>query len=172
MAEDTEQQGQTTPAATPVVVIVDPVESVRGEATRRIVNAGIFTIEQIQRENMAAPSTLPYVRFTIPQSAEFDFTTQNRQSKTIILEFDIMTRSLTSTQQAGQLAQKIENAFGINDRTGSNRKISLPGWTGVSATVYKFGRGTAQNESDVNIFYLPVLLYVRLDVGYGAKYEV
>lgn len=153
-------------------IIVDPVESVRGEATRRIVDAGIFDIDHIQRENMAAPSTLPYVRFTIPQSGEFDYETQSRQIKRIILEFDIMTRSLTSTQQAGQLAQKIENAFGINDRTGANRKISLPGWTGVSATVYKFGRGTAQNETDVNIFYLPVLLYVRLDMGYGAKYEV
>lgn len=152
--------------------IVDPVESVRGEAMRRIVQAGIFTLDQIQRENSAAPDTIPYCRITIPQGAEFAFDSQVRQSKTVIVEFDILTKALTQTQLAGQLAQRIENAFGFMSRSSSDRTITMTGWTGANAVVQKFGRGTASVESDKNLYYLPVLLYVSLTIGKGAKYEV
>lgn len=160
------------PISEVATAVVDPVESVRGTATKRIIRAGIFTSDQIQRENAAAPEGLPYCRITVPQGAEFEFDSQERQSRTVILEFDIMTKALTQTQLAGQLAASIEAEFGLFDRSGGRRSIDLPGWTGASATVYKFGRGTANTENGKGLYYLPVLLYVRINLNDGAHYEI
>lgn len=150
--------------------IPDPIETLRAQAMKRIVDAGIFSIEQIQRENGAAPEELPYCRLTIPQAADFDTFSQKYMDKTVILEFDVMTRALGLTQTAGMIATSIENEFGIFDRSGDSRKINMPGWNGVSAVISKFGRGTAQIETEENIYYLPVLLYVTLTVESGATY--
>lgn len=152
--------------------VVDPVESIRGTVTKRIINAGIFTSGQIQRENAAAPESMPYCRITIPQGSEFLFDSQVRQSKVVIAECDIMIKALTQTQLAGQLAAKIEAEFGLFDRDADKRRIALPGWSGASAVVYKYGRGTASTEDDKGIFYFPVLLYVELSLTAGAKYEI
>lgn len=152
-------------------MIVDPVESVRGEILRKLVNSEIFPIEQIQKENSLAPEELPYCRFTMPQSGGFIVDSQKIQSKTVIAEFDIMTRAITQTQLTGQYAARIEDLFGLFDRDPEKAKIPMPGWSGASAVITDFERGTATVEADVNIFYLPVLLYVRITLEKGAKFE-
>ena len=153
-------------------MIVDPVESLRGEAMRRIVDNNIFLIDQIQKENSIAPDSLPYCRITIPQADEVIFRSQRIMQKTVIVEFDILTSAMTQTQLAGQLASKIEDVFGLYDRDPLKKKIILPGWSGVEADVERYGRGTATVEQDVNLFYLPVLIYVRLTIFSNAKFEV
>lgn len=152
-------------------MIVDPVESVRGEILRRVVNSEIFPIEQIQRENSLAPEELPYCRFTMPQSGEWLADSQQIQTKTVIAEFDIMTRAMTQTQLAGQYAARIEELFGLYDRDSAKMAIPMPGWTGASAIISQFQRGTASVEADANIYYLPVLLYVKITLQKGAKFE-
>lgn len=148
----------------------DPIETLRAQAMKRIVDAGIFTLEQIQRENGKAPDVLPYCRLTIPQAAEYDMYSQEQMEKTVIIEFDVMTRAFGLTQTAGMIATAIENAFGMYDRKGSLRNIPMPGWTGIDVTVSKFGRGTAQVETEENIYYLPILIYARITVQDGATY--
>lgn len=152
-------------------MIVDPVESVRAELLRKVVNSGIFSLDQIQRENTLAPEELPYCRFTMPQSGGFEADSQRIQSKTVIAEFDIMTQAMTQTQLAGQYAARIEDLFGLFDRDPEKAKIPMPGWSGASAVVTEFQRGTASTEADTNIYYLPVLLYIRITLQKGAKYE-
>ena len=152
-------------------MIVDPVESVRAELLRKVVNSGIFSLDQIQRENALAPEELPYCRFTIPQSGGFEADSQKIQSKTVIAEFDIMTKAMTQTQLAGQYAARIEDLFGLFDRDPEKAKIPMPGWSGASAVITEFQRGTASTEADTNIYYLPVLLYIRITLQKGAKYE-
>lgn len=148
----------------------DPIETLRAQAMKRIVDAGIFPLEQIQRENGRAPEELPYCRLTIPQAAEYDMYSQEQMEKTVIIEFDVMTRAFGLTQTAGMIATAIENAFGMYDRKGSLRNIPMPGWTGIDVTVSKFGRGTAQVETEENIYYLPILIYARITVQDGATY--
>lgn len=148
----------------------DPIETLRAQAMKRIVDAGIFPLEQIQRENGKAPEELPFCRLTIPQAADFEAFSQEYMEKTIIIEFDVMTRAFGLTQTAGMIATAIENAFGIFDRKSELREIPMPGWNGVSVTVSKFGRGTAQVETEENIYYLPVLIYVGFSVKDGASY--
>lgn len=148
----------------------DPIETLRAQAMKRIVDAGIFTLEQIQRENGKAPEELPYCRLTIPQAADFEAFSQEYMEKTVIIEFDVMTRAFGLTQTAGMIATAIENAFGIFNRKSELREIQMPGWNGVSVTVSKFGRGTAQVETEENIYYLPVLIYAVLSVEDGASY--
>ncbi|MBQ7404225.1 MAG: hypothetical protein IJW05_12405 [Lentisphaeria bacterium] len=148
----------------------DPIETIRAQAMKRIVDAGIFPLEQIQRENGRAPEELPYCRLTIPQAAEFDAFSQESMEKTIIIEFDVMTRAFGLTQSAGMIATSIENAFGMFDRGGTLRQIPMPGWNGIDVTVSKFGRGTAQVETEENIYYLSVLIYARITVQDGASY--
>lgn len=148
----------------------DPIETIRAQAMKRIVDAGIFTLEQIQRENGPAPEELPYCRLTIPQAAEFDVFSQEYMEKTIIVEFDVMTKAFGLTQTAGMFATAIENAFGFLDRKGTLKEIAMPNWNGVTATVDSYGRGTAQVETTENIYYLPVMIYVRLTIENGAKY--
>ena len=150
--------------------IPDPIETIRAQAMKRIVENGIFTLDQIQRENGKAPEELPYCRLTIPQAAEFDAFSQEYMEKTVIIEFDVMTRAFGLTQSAGMIATAIENAFGIFDRKGNLRDIPMPGWNGITANVSKFARGTAQVETTENIYYLPVLIYVQLTVASGASY--
>ena len=162
------QNTQTTPS----VVQVDPVESVRGEVLRRIVSANVFSLEAVQMENGPEPSVVPYCRLTMIQSGEYKYDSQKYMSKTIIAEIDILTRGLTQTQEAGQLAEKIDEAFGIYDRTGTKREIPLPGWTGMKAVVGMFARGTAKTESERGLYYLPVMLYIELTAADGAKFEV
>jgi hypothetical protein len=152
-------------------MIVDPVESVRGEILRKIVSAEIFPLDRIQRENTLAPEDVPYCRFTMPQSGEWQVDSQKRQSHTVIAEFDIMTRAMTQTQLAGQYAARIEELFGLFDRDPEKAKIPMPGWSGASAVITEFQRGTASTEADANIYYLPVLLYIRITLQKGAKYE-
>ena len=152
--------------------IPDPIETIRAQAMKRIVENGMFTLDQIQRENGKAPESLPYCRLTIPQAADFEAFSQEYMDKTIIIEFDIMTKAFGLTQTAGMYATAIENAFGMFDRGGTLRQIPMPGWNGVDVTVSKFGRGTAQVESEENIYYLPVLIYARITVQDGASYGV
>jgi hypothetical protein len=148
----------------------DPIETIRAQAMKRIVDAGIFTLEQIQRENGKAPEELPYCRLTIPQAAEFTATSQVFSGKPIILEFDVMTRAFGLTQTAGMIATSIEDAFGCYDRTSGLKSIPMPGWDGVTANVSQFARGTAQVETSENIYYLPVMIYVQLTIRSGMKY--
>lgn len=148
----------------------DPIETLRAQAMKRIVDAGIFPLEQIQRENGKAPEELPYCRLTIPQASDFTATSQIFSGKPIIIEFDVMTRAFGLTQTAGMIATAIENAFGFFDRKSKLREIPMPGWNGVSVTVSKFGRGTPQVETEENIYYLPVLIYVGFSVKDGASY--
>lgn len=150
--------------------IPDPIETIRAQAMKRIVENGIFTLEQIQRENGKAPESLPYCRLTIPQAADFEAFSQEYMEKTIIIEFDIMTRAFGLTQTAGMYATAIENAFGLYDQKNKKNEIEMVNWNGVSAVVSKFGRGTAQIETDANIYYLPVLIYVQLTIQDGASY--
>lgn len=152
--------------------IVDPVETIRGEVMRKIVNAGIFTLDQIQRENSMAPETVPYCRISIAQGAEFQADSQTIQSKTVIAEVDIFVNARTQTQYAGQLAAMVEDCFGLFDQSSEKRNIPMPGWTGTVAVVSKFGRGSATEESEVNLYRLPVLLYVKITLKAGAKYAL
>lgn len=149
----------------------DPVESVRGEVLRRIVDSGAFTLEQIQRENSPAPNTLPYARLTIAQGAEWVPSSQNYMTKTIIAEVDIFTSEMSQTQLAGSYASTIEQAFGLYDRKSEKRNIPMPGWSGATATVTEIGRGSATTESDKGLYRLPVLVYVKITLEDGAHYE-
>lgn len=153
-------------------VIVDPVESIRGEIMRKIVAAGIFTLDQIQRENALAPQTVPYCRITIAQGTEFIADSQKLQSKTIIAEVDIFVNARTQTQYAGQLGAMVEDCFGLFDRSSEKRNIPMPGWSGATAVISKFGRGSVTEESDVNLYRLPILLYVDLTLAKGANYAL
>ena len=150
--------------------IPDPIETIRAQAMKRIVENGIFTLEQIQRENGKAPDSLPYCRLTIPQGDEFIADSQVYMGKPIIIEFDVMTKAFGLTQTAGMYATAIENAFGMYERGSELRSIPMPGWNGITANVSKFARGTAQVETTENIYYLPVLIYVQLTVASGASY--
>ena len=150
----------------------DPVESVRGEVLRRIVESGAFTLEQIQRENAPAPGTLPYARLTIAQSAAWTPTSQEHLGKTIIAEIDIFTREMEQTQLAGSLASTIELSFGIYNRRSFQRVIPMPGWKGAVAIVTELSRGSATVESDKGLYRLPVLLYIRISLEKGAEYEL
>ena len=153
------------------IMTVDPVESIRCEIMRRVVSAGIFELDKIQRENAPAPDAQEYCRLTIPQGAEFIADSQTLQSKTIIAEFDIMTPAMTRTQKAGQLATQIEDVFGLFDRDPMKRSIPMPRWIGTSANITRFSRGSASVEPEKNLFYLPILLYIRLVLEAGARYE-
>lgn len=153
-------------------IIADPVQTLQGEAIKRIIAAGVFESSAIQRENTLAPDVLPYCRVTVPQGGDFAFDSQTAMSKTVIVEFDVMTSTLSSTQTARQLASKIEAAFGLFSRSEKARVIELPGWSGVSAVVSQWGRGSASVESEKGLYYLPVLLYVNLRISAGAKYEI
>lgn len=153
-------------------VIVDPIASVQGEAVKRIIAAGIFESSAIQRENTGAPDVLPYCRVTVPQGGDFAFSSQERMLKTVIIEFDILTPAQTGAQLARQLASKIEYEFGFFNRDPEKRVLTLDGWTGVSAVISMFGRGSASIEKEKGLYYLPVMLYVDIEVEAGAKYEI
>lgn len=153
------------------IMTADPVESIRCEIMRRVVSAGIFDLDKIQRENAPAPEAQEYCRLTIPQGAEFIADSQTLQSKTIIAELDVMVPILEGTQRSGQLATQIESVFGLFDRDPQKRAISMSGWTGAGATITRFSRGAASAEPEKNLFYLPVLLYIRLVLEAGARYE-
>ena len=148
----------------------DPIETIRAEAMRRLVENGIFTLEQIQRENGKAPDDLPYCRLTIPQAADFNVISQKYMEKTIMVEFDVMTRAFGLTQTAGMYATAIEDIFGMYDRELHKQRFEMANWKGVSAVVTKYGRGSAQIETEKNIFYLPVLIYVQLTIQEHAAY--
>ena len=150
----------------------DPVESVRGEVLRRIVESGAFSLGQIQRENTPAPGTLPYARLTIAQSAAWTPTSQEYLGKTIIAEIDIFTREMEQTQLAGSLASAVESAFGIYDRKSEKRTIPMPGWRGAFAVVTELSRGSATTESDKGLYRLPVMIYIRISLSKGANYEI
>lgn len=151
-------------------MMVDPVESVRGEILRRIVNSGAFPIEAVQRENSIAPDVLPYCRLTMAQAGEWQYTSQRFSEKTVIAEIDIYTSSVGNTQLAGKLAASIEQAFGLFDRDPAKRSIPLPGWEGVTAEVVNIGRSSTSIEPDRSLYSLPVLLYVTITITPGARY--
>lgn len=152
--------------------MIDPVESVRGEVLRRIVESGAFSLDQIQRENAPAPETVPYCRLTMAQGAEWIPFSQGLMEKTIIAEIDIFTQEMAQTQTAGTLASNIENAFGLYDRKSEKRNLPMPGWTKAFAQVVEFGRGSATTEADRGLYRLPVLLYIRITFAGGANYEL
>ena len=152
--------------------MVDPVESVRGEVLRKIVESGAFPLEAVQRENGNPPSVMPYCRLTMTQGAEWVFTSQQLCEKTVIAEVDIYTSSVGgNTQTAGKLASTIEEEFGLFSRDTSARTIPLPGWSGVTAEVTQIGRSSTSIEADRAIYSLSLLLYIRITMEAGAKYS-
>ena len=151
--------------------MVDPVESVRGEVLRKIVQSGAFPIDSVQRENGNPPSVMPYCRLTMAQAGEWQYSSQRLSEKTVIAEIDIYTSSVGNTQLAGQLASTIEAEFGVYDRDPEKRIIPLPGWSGVTAEIVKIGRSSTSIESDRAIYSLPLLLYVTITMQAGAKYS-
>lgn len=152
--------------------MVDPVESVKGEVLRRIVESGAFPLAKIQQQNTAAPKHAPYCRLTIAQGAEWIFTSQGLMEKTVIAEIDIFTPQMTNTQTAGSYASTIEQAFGLYDRESEKRNIPMPGWQGATAFVTEFARSSTSEESEKSLYKLPVLLYIKITLAKGAAYEV
>ena len=152
------------------ITVPDIMTTLQNSAVKRVINAGIFDSEEIQRENTAAPDVLPYCSVTVIASGEWEGESQTRKDKNVIVEFDVYTREMSNTQLARGLAYAIEREFGIKDAV--KRTIALPGWNGVSATVATFSRGAASTESDRGFYRLPVILYVNVTMCEDAEYSV
>lgn len=150
---------------------VDEIEVLRREIYRRVVTAGIFESGQIQLDNEKAPDVLPYCRITIAASGKYEFQTQRVMGQTVIAEFDIFGSALSDTRNLTPKAAAIEREFGKYDRGSAKRAIAMTNFTGASATVAEYGRGTEHAESGTGLYRIPVLIYVKIELESGAEYK-
>lgn len=150
---------------------VDEIEVLRREIYRRITSAGILESDQIQLDNETAPERLPYCRITIAAAGEYAYASQGVMSRTVIAEFDVFGKALSDIRTFSSLAAAIEREFGKYDRDASKRMIAMPGFSGVSASVARYGRGADRVEEKAGLYRISVLLYVKISLTTGANYE-
>lgn len=143
------------------------LESLRYALRSRII-PGIVPITDFQRQGSDAPGVPLYVRETIIE-ASTEIIAQTTEQRRFLCEYDIFADKkdlLAPVSQLYDLGAKLKAEFSVLDKSPD---VLLPGWSNVQAWVDSPPVYNAVMEEE-DIFELPLIFYVTVLIGRGAKY--
>lgn len=143
------------------------LESLRYALRSRVI-PGIVPITDFQRQGADAPGVPLYIRETIIEASAESFS-QNAEQRRFLCEYDIFADKkdlLAPVSQLYDLGAKLKAEFSVLDKSPD---VVLPGWNNIQAWVDSPPTYNAVMAEE-DIFELPLIFYVTVLIGRGAKY--
>lgn len=144
------------------------LESLRYALRSRII-PGIVPVTEFQRQGADAPGAPLYIRETVIEASVEPFG-QNAEERRFLCEYDIFADKkdiLAPVSSLYDLGAKLKAEFSVLDKSPD---VLLPGWSNVRAWVDSPPAYNAIQE-EADILELPLIFYVTVLIGRGAKYD-